>query len=377
MNFSYMDSFLDYLTWERHYPGVDCLVTVRGETVYRYGRGLADIDTCTPTVPNQLYNIFSASKVITCTAGMQLLERGRIALTQPLYDIFPEYRHMQVKTIGGVRPAKADITIGDLFTMTAGFSYELNRPSFDHVYAKTNGQMPLREVVRAMAADPLEFEPGSRWLYSLCHDVLGAVIEEVSGVSFGQYLKDNIYDPLGMKDTGFARTDDVCSRIAPMYERVMGTDGAEHIQKTDKLRPAYVFGSCYESGGAGIVTSVEDYIKFMVALCAGGTARDGTRILSKPAVELMRTNRLTGQQMTDYGHPGHGYGLGVRVTMNPAEAQELTPQQEFGWGGAAGAHVLMDPVNQVCMYYSQHMLNCNGEYVHPRLCNLLYGALDL
>ena len=377
MNFTHLENYLDYLTYDFGVPGVDCLVTKDGEELYRYGKGIADKDTGAKVQPNQLFNLYSASKPITCTAALQLVERGKIALNQPLYDIIPEFRNMKVMNADGKAvPAKKPIIMRHLFSMTAGFSYNLWNDAMKEVSRRTNGAMPTVESVKAFAAEPLSFEPGTHWQYSVCHDILGAVIEIVSGMSFGDYLKQNIFEPLEMNDTGFERSDEVCSRIAPLYE--LHDSGAENVFEKKPILPNYVLGPEYQSGGAGLVSSVDDYMKFIIAMYSGGVGKNGARILSKRAIDLMRTNQLDEVALKDYNWDaltGYGYGLGVRTNIHPEKAG-LSPAGEFGWSGAAGAYIHIDPENRIGLYYSQHMLNNMEHVIAPRLRNLLYAALE-
>lgn len=378
MNFTHLENYLNYLTNDFGVPGVDCLVTKDGKELYRYGKGIADKETGVRIRPHQLYNLFSASKPITCAAGLQLVEQGKISLNQPLYDIIPEFRNMTVMNADGkAAPAKRPILLRHLFSMTAGFSYELWPVAMKEVSRCTGGKMPTVESVKAFASEPLSFEPGTHWQYSVCHDIIGAVIEVVSGMRFGDYLKKNIFEPLEMNETGFERNDEIYARMASMYELHNG--GAKNIFEKKPLLPVHVLGPEYQSGGAGLVSSVEDYMKFIIAMYSGGVGKNGARILSSRAIDLMRTNQLDKTAQKDYfwdALTGYGYGLGVRTNIHPEKAGSLSPVGEFGWSGAAGAYIHIDPENRVGLYYSQHMLNNMEHIIAPRLRNLLYAALE-
>lgn len=298
---------------------------------------------------------------------------------QPVSDFIPEFRNMKVahRMLNGdveIVPAMRPIRIQDLFTMTGGLSYDLDSPAIRRIRRETDGRCPTLATVKAIADEPLLFEPGTHWNYSLCHDVIGALIEVISGKRFGDYLKEYIFDPLGMKDTSFCLPEEKRHRMAAQYRFDSGTRTYVPKQGND-----YVFGSEYESGGAGLISTVDDYMRFAEALCRFGTAENGERILSANSVKLMRMNHLTPQTLPDFNWihlSGYGYGLGVRTLLDPTRISTLCVEGEFGWSGAAGAYVIIDPENEVTVYYAQHMLSCQEEYIHPRLRNVVYADLQ-
>lgn len=379
MNFKALESFLDQITQWR-IPGADCAVYHKNQPVFRYSAGYADIQSQKPITPDNLYNLYSTSKVITCTAALQLFEQGKFLMNDPVWEYLPEFKEMYIKKTlpnGNIELVKAvnSITIRDLFTMCAGLTYDLYTPSLQAVKKETSGRCPTREVVKALAKDPIMFEPGTHFNYSLCHDVLGGLVEVISGMKFSQYLDENIFKPLGMKDTGFYLTDEKKQRIATQY--VFDDNACKVVEVPITIE--YVFGSEYESGGAGLISSVNDYIKFANALCNKGKAPNGERILNSRTIDLMRTNHLDETCLKDFNWPhmtGYGYGLGVRTMMDKAKNGSLSPVGEFGWPGAAGAYGLIDQENEVAVFYAQHLLNSQEAYVHPRLRNLVYKCLD-
>ena len=404
MDFTYLKQFLDHMAAERS-PGNAVAVYQGGKLVYEYASGYADLESKTPLKGDELFNIYSCSKVATVTAGVQLLERGQFLLTDPLYEYIPEFRHMQVRTASGhVVPAQNPITIGQLFTMTAGFNYNTKVPAFEKARQLTEGRMDTVEVIKCLAEEPLSFEPGTHWQYSLCHDVLAGLISVVSGQKFRDYVRQNIFEPLEMTSSVYHHTDETRQRTASQYTFVAGGGEAEtDIVEAQKGRRAasadatlsgtpiagtfknvgkevsHIFGEEYDSGGAGIITNVTDYAKLMAALAGFGVGANGERILSAQGVELMRTNQLTPEQMKDYSWrqcAGCGYGLGVRTHMDPAKSGLVCSLGEFGWGGAAGATVIADPSRQLGVFYAQHCLSPREEYYQPRLRNVVYTCLD-
>lgn len=380
MDFKELEAFLDYITKWR-IPGADCRVYYKNEPVFRYSAGYADVKTKKPITPDNLYFLYSTSKVITCTAALQLFEKGKFLLTDPVCEYLPEFKEMYVQKImenSEVQITKASnsIKIRDLFTMSAGLTYVLDAPSIQNVKKKTGNRCPTREIIKAFAGDPLVFEPGTHWNYSLCHDVLGGLIEVISGMKFSEYLSENIFKPLEMKDTGFYLNDDKRQRMASQYR----FNDEKNIAEEIPFENEYVLGSEYESGGAGLISSADDYMKFANALTNDGKAQNGERILGRRTIDLMRTNQLDETCLKDFNWAqlgGYGYGLGVRTLIDRAEAGSLSPLGEFGWCGAAGAYVLIDPDNRVTVFYVQHLRNNQEPYVHPRIRNIVYNCLDI
>ncbi len=393
MDFTNLKDFLDRAVSEFHSPGVDCIVYKDHKEVFRYYTGMRDIENKIPIDGNELYFIFSMTKILTCTCALQLLEQGKYLLNDPVSMYLPEFEKMEITTdeldneiarkieagevIGGGNTVKNDgyaktpITIKHLFTMTAGLDYDLESESIKK--ALREGRTSTRELVRAISETVLGFEPGTRFRYSLCHDVLGALIEVCSGQKFGEYMKENIFDKLGMRDTFFGKPKDE-ERLSRMPARYIYNE--ERIPQRLTLDCEYNLSEEYESGGAGLTSSAEDYALFLDALACGGVGKTGERILSESSIELMRTNHLSGEALADFDdwQTGYGYGLGVRTHMNPEKSGLLTPIGEFGWGGAAGAFALADPKNKLSITFFEHI---HGETPRLRSClrNTLYGCL--
>lgn len=332
----FTDSFLDM-----GIPGYDCIVMHNGRCVYRHSNGYSDIDSKTPINGKERINIYSCSKPITCVAAMQLWEKGKFSLDDKLSDYMPEFYEMNVKTDNGIRKAEKPILIKHLFEMTAGFSYDTNSESIRKLKADTNGTCPIREAMKYIAKEPLLFEPGERWEYSLCHDVLAAFVEVVSGVKFSRYVKENIFDRVGMKNSTFSLPDDELDTISSQYIFDYKENKPKKIGHEIQF---FKFGSMYESGGAGCISSLEDYILFLENL------RDGEVLLKRDTIELMIKNRLTEKQGKSYSlWQTHGYGLGLRCPKDNGEFDD------FGWGGAAGSYLAVDTKNNITVFYAQHM----------------------
>ena len=245
---------------------------------------------------------------------------------------------MTVKTEDGVRPAKKQIRMRDLFTMTAGLTYDLHSPGLERARTETQGRCPTRETMKYLAQDPLAFEPGTRYNYSLCHDVLAAAVEVISGEKFEVYVQKHIFEPMGMKDSSFLLPEGERCTLAPQYRFADGRPvriGPEAV---------HVLGSEYASGGAGLVSTTEDYIRFLEGLRTH-------QLLRPETLRLMTTDQLTEAERQSYGFLGrYGYGLGMRCPFPGL------PCQDYGWDGAAGAFAGVDPTRRVTLYYAQHLL---------------------
>ncbi len=378
MDFKPVSQLIDHIT-DWRIPWAEVHIMHRNETVFRYRNGFADLEKQALIGENQIFNLYSMTKILTCTAALQLVEKGRVLLSDPLSAYLPEYAEMDVLHTSpngnrSLERAAKPITVKDLFTMTAGFSYNLEAPSIQEAIKRAEGNLSTREFAAALAREPLLFEPGTRWNYSLCHDVLPALIEVVDGRKFGTYVQEEITGPLGMTDTGFTLSAEQQDRLAPQYE--FNDALGKAIRRDDN---PYRLGTKFESGGAGLFSTVSDYVLFLNALTNRGVSPDGARILSPASVELMRTDHLTERMHGDYNwphHAGYGFGLGVRTHVSKAVSGSLSPLGEFGWGGAAGCHAIIDPDSQLTVMYAQHLLNNQEPYVHPRLRNAIYGCLS-
>ncbi len=322
-------------------PCFDLIVYKDGKCILRHMGGYADPDKKIPLSGKEKYHIYSCSKLITCVAAMQLWEKGKFSLEDNLSDFMPVFGEMNVKTETGIEKAKLPIKIHHLFEMTAGFNYNLQTPELQTYYESCQRRCPTVALVNEIAKAPLEFEPGDGWCYSLCHDVLAALVEVLSGQKFETYVKEHIFDPLGMENSDFLHPMEDWDGFARQYRYNDQTEEFEPWWK-NTYRP----GKEYASGGAGCVSTVEDYIKFLEAL------RVGDVILKKETLIMMSTDCLTDSQraMYTYGSDSVGYGLGMRTPrLNPKRT-------EFGWGGAAGAFASVDPVNNITIYYAQHVI---------------------
>ena len=371
MNFDRITEYLDLLVSDKIAPSVDCIITQNHNRIYRYYTGFSDIKNNIAVNGNEQYIIFSMTKMVTCVCALQLLEQGKYQLDHPLSMYMPEFSKMRVKTEGKRKKySTTPITVRNLFSMSAGLNYKVDEKHITRT-AKKKGSN-TQSIVSSFSKTVLDFEPGTHFQYSLCHDVLGALIEIWSGMKFSEYFKENIAKPLGMKHTFFAKYhNENIENLAQIYK----VNPHENFDDRPQWNP-YIFSDNYESGGAGLISNTEDYSLFLEALANDGIASNGNRILQKETVELMKTNQLSDAQLEDFHklRKGYGYGLGVRTHMCPEESGSLSPVGEFGWDGAAGAFSMVDTANHISLTYFQHALNWDVK-THEKLRNLFYEAL--
>ena len=380
MKFDRLKDFLDYYLPMLGVPGSDTVIYKDHEEIFRHKSGYDNLKYRTPMRQDALHNIYSCTKLATCVAALQLIERGEILINDPLHVYFPEYKNMQVARRGAdgkvrLEKAKNPILIRHLFSMTSGLDYNLRRPSVDKVKKATGGACPTLDIVRALAEDPLVCEPGERYVYGLSHDVLGGVVELISGMKLGDYMKKNIFDPLGMKDTTFEIGQHNYERIASQYEYdSVGRCAIEVLKDSNANR----FGLEYQSGGSGLLSTVDDFILLTDALANGGVGKNGARILSSAAVKLLSSPSLTKEQATyfEIGHNmGYDYGLGVRIMRDPALGGSLVSKGAFGWDGKKMSLSVSDPENKLAIFHAEEITGMN-PILMPRLLNVIYSCLE-
>ncbi|HKM04179.1 MAG TPA: serine hydrolase domain-containing protein [Lachnospiraceae bacterium] len=391
MNFDKLTKYIDSLESKYGIPAVDCKITKDHKVIYRHMAGNSDYEKRKPLTDKNLFRLFSATKLITMTAVLQLVEAGKIRLYDELRQYLPEFDRLLVADEFVMEfpthwPTQDDkchlahktIRIIDLMTMTAGLSYDTGAKELMYIKEKSDNQATTRDVVREMAKMPLIYEPATRWSYSLAHDILAAVVEVISGMKFSDYLKKNIFEPLEIKDFYFHWDSELEKRICAIYMGVWGTDD---IKPDDGfMSNGFKITNNYESGGAGLAGSVDAYSMFADALCNDGVGANGKRILGSEMIALFTIEYTQGQMQTDFeftGKIGYGYGLGVRVLRDGTASK--TPIGEFGWDGAAGAYVVIDPFNHISIFYTQHIVGYPKVYsdIHPMIRDLSYEAMEL
>ena len=367
-DFTPLQTLMEEFVAQRDIPGVDITVAVGYDIVTRYYTGFADRAKRIPISDKTKYYLFSASKPITCAAVLRLVERGDIELDAPLSRYLPAFEHLTVDD--GIHPphtAQNPILVRDLFCMTNGYSYEYSA----RISAMEGGVCKTVPTLTHLAALPLRFEPHTRFAYGLGHDLLAALTETVTGQTYRDYLAEAVFKPLGMTRTAMHPTSDDRENLAALYRM---TDGVTH-----EIEPVntFIFGDEYDSGGAGIISCPEDYIKFAMTMTAGGISANGYRLLHPETVELMRKPHLNEKELATFnvGFTGYSYGLGVRTHIDPAVSGRLSPVGEFGWDGAAGAFTSFDPENKITIYYAQHVIGTPHPVNHKDILNTVYRCI--
>ena len=332
--------------------GVVTLVARDGKIVHFVPVGQRGADDDRPMTKDALFRIFSMSKPITAVAAMMLYEEGKFALSDPVAKFVPELADPDVLVDGELVPAEQTMTMRHLLTHTTGLSYGFN-PRGNPVDAKYAEVQPfagkdLDEFAERLGTLPLMFEPGERWHYSVAVDVTGLVVQRLGGMSFDAFLKERLFDPLGMADTFFNVPADKLDRLLPNH-RWDGEEG-KLVQLDAPYEDTQLF-----SGGGGLVSSTMDYLRFSEMVRRGGEL-DGVRILSPKTVEFMTANHLP-STVTGGGsgeNPllgaetrGFGFGLGFGVNTNPVGTGVLGSLGEYSWGGAAGTVFWVDPVEEM------------------------------
>ncbi len=325
------------------------------------------------TEPERLYWLYSATKLFTAVMYCRLMERGLLRGSDPVSDYLPEYGKLTVGLTGDQKPAETVPTLEQLITMCGGLTYDIFSPHIAQAADRST-----RGIVREIAKMPLFAQPGETFLYSLCHDVLAAVMEQATGKRYAELLREEIMEPLGMHSTGFHPDALQQGRFMPQFAWNEKEQKAEPCPLTNQ----FCFSDAYDSGGAGLFSCLGDYILLPEALANGGTGRSGYALLKPETIGQMRRNRLNPAQTegfrTRWGYRlgSYGYGLGVRTRLNQLDGSGA-PVGEFGWDGAAGAYALIDPERKLSVFYVQHVLNmgCGFERNHPKLRDLVYQCL--
>ena len=352
----------------RTIAGAVTLVARRGRIAHFEAQGFMDVETKKAMPKDGIFRLASTSKPITAVAVMMLVEEGKIRLNDPVSRFIPEFKNLNKVAVpkpgapatpagrgagpGGqstgdvtfdVVSASREITIRDLLTHTSGL---VSGGLGASVAAKLAPRAPtdtLATYIPKLAAVPLDFQPGTLWRYSgqAGFDVLSRIVEVVSGQPFDQFLKVRLFDPLGMKDTGFAATGDRAARLATVYRRT--PNGLERSDNPNALSSATYF-----SGAGGLLSTAEDYLQFAQMLVNGGQL-NGKRLLSPRTVELLAANHTGDMVNGQFGRPprGMGFGLGVQVVQDAVAADLRQSAGTFGWAGAYGTNVNMDPKEQM------------------------------
>jgi CubicO group peptidase (beta-lactamase class C family) len=339
--------------------GAVSMVWHRGEVLQVNEFGCRDIESNLPMQRDTIFRIASMTKPVTVAAAMAMVEEGKLALTDPVTRWLPEMADMRVLTdpngpLDNTVPADRPITVEDLMTHRSGLAYTFSVGGpISRAYRMVSLRQDQDHWLTEVAALPLVHQPGERLTYSQGTEVLGIILSRIEGKSLHDILTERIFEPLDMPDTGFYLTPDKRDRTATMY-RLDAHNGLQH----DAMGPIPVKEPSFCQGGAGLMSTVDDYVRFARMLLAGGTV-DGVRVLSEPSVQLMRADRLTEDQHRQpfLGMPfwiGRGFGLNLSVVTDPAKSARLfgpAGRGTFSWPGAYGTWWQADPENDLILIY--------------------------
>jgi CubicO group peptidase (beta-lactamase class C family) len=360
------------------------LLIGRGDQIaYQWQSGVAD---------DAIFRIASMTKPITSIALMQLVEQGRVALSDPVAKYIPEFADLGVFVSGGgnkpfvTRPPTTRLNVIDLMRHTSGFTYSFQeRTPVDAAYRRTELEHALKNDSKSfidhLASIPLEFDPGTSWNYSVSTDVLGVIVERVSGQALPDYFAEHIFGPLGMVDTGFHISADKAARIPNCYAyhptekmTLFDSSGADSF---------WANGWRFNSGGGGLASTIADYHRFCRMLLNGG-ALDGVQIISPKTLELMIANHLPGggdltqhskSLFSEAENAGIGFGLGFAVNINPAATMLAGSKGEFYWGGMYSTAFTIDPVEDLIMIFMTQLMPSSTYPVRRELRTMMYAAL--
>jgi CubicO group peptidase (beta-lactamase class C family) len=369
--------------------GVVAMIVRNGRVVYEQAVGMADREARRAMTPRTLFRIASQTKAVTSVAAMMLVEEGKLGLNDPVSRYIPAYSRTTVATvvdsagmkIARVVPARRQITIRDLLTHLTGVSYGTDSlvreryaaaelgPNAGAGWYFTDKREPVCVSMERLATLPFVAQPGERWVYGYSSDILGCVVERASGLAFDKFVRTRITEPLGMADTRFCVPAADRERLAAVYS--LGPKGLERAPEGPRGQGDYVDGPCASfSGGAGLVSTAGDYIRFLTMLAAGG-ALGGTSILSPTTVSLM-THDHVGDL---YGGPESGFGLGFEVFADPPRAGRYGSPGAYGWGGAYFTSYWVDPQQKLAVVMMTQLAPATGSLLQDRFRALVYQAI--
>jgi CubicO group peptidase (beta-lactamase class C family) len=384
------------------FPGTQLVVYRRGKVVHSAVQGLADLERNIPIKDDTIFRVYSMTKPITTVAFMMLFEEGRVALDEPVHKYIPEWKDLGVFVAGTgpaflTRPPARPMQIVDLLRHTSGLTYGFQQRSNVDAFYRTRkiGEMEkfgtLDSMIEELARIPLEFSPGEAWNYSVSTDVIGYLIGKISGQPFEQFLKERIFNRLGMSDTDFHVPADKAHRLAACYSadpqgatafHATGRRGSLTLQD-DPATSSFLSPPSFISGGGGLVSTAGDYLTFCRALLNGGEL-GGVRLLGPKTLALMTSNHLPGGHylpemsrslFSEAAYNGIGFGLGFSVTMDPAKTLIPGSVGEYAWGGAATTSFWIDPMEELIAIFMTQVLPSSAYPIRRELRTMIYAAI--
>lgn len=382
---------MEHAVAEGETVGCSILVFKNGRELYYAAAGMADKENEKRIERDTIFRLYSMTKPVTAAAAMILVERGRIDLMDPVSLYLPGFKNQNVLENGEIAPVKREVEIKDLFNMTSGLIYPdhtFGQPGyemgelFDEIIRRldTKEEMTTIEVGNRMGQCTLAFQPGTSWKYGTSADVLGAVVEAVSGMSFGEFLEQEIFNPLGMEDTGFWVKPEKLDRLARVYER-----DAEETWKLYQgnhlgIRNTMDRSPGFESGGAGLVSTLDDYMKFAQMLLRGGMYSD-QRILTEKAARYLTSAGLSPQQKEVFsarmhGLEGYSYSNFMRIMTDSGQAMVLGTEGDYGWDGWLGGYFENSPADQITFVMMMQRTETGTCGLTRRLKNMVWSLVS-
>lgn len=369
--------------------GAHTLIARHGEVVYSNCAGMADMERRLKWQSDTILRIYSMTKPVTTVALMMLLEKGLLCLDDPVEEYIPAFKDMQVlrpgaQDISQTAPAEVKLTIHHLLLHTSGLTYGFNAGPLSAAYndAKVDFAVlkrSLAEEIDNLATLPLQFTPGTRWNYGVSTDVVGRLVEIISGMRLDQFFQENIFAPLGMGDTSFYLPEEKADRMASLYGP--GENGSLSLMESGENSLFLNQRMKGFSGGGGLLSTAGDYLKFCEMLRCGGSYGE-TRLLGPRIVDFMKNNHLPGD-LKSIGEPvfaeipfaGVGFGLGGWVMLSPPKAEIIGSAGDFGWGGRASTVFWIDPVEELSVIFMTQFKPSNHYRLRRELRALTYQAL--
>lgn len=371
-------------------PGCLTLVARGGEICYLKGEGMMDLERDKPMRDDAIFRIYSMSKPITSIALMMLHEKGAFSMSDPVRRFIPNWKDLQIYKAGTwplmqTVPATSEMTVRDLFMHTSGLTYGFLRgTNVDRAYRQLEVQhirpgYTLQNMVDELAGLPLEFNPGEEWNYSVATDVLGYLVEVLSGQSLAEYFQEHIFAPLGMVDTTFEIADDKVDRFSACYSR----DLQKNLVLQDDPQNSEYRDRSFYSGGGGLISTIGDYYRFCQMLMNGGEL-NGHRILGPRTVEFMTQNHLPGGvdmsefargSFSETAYEGIGFGLGFAQRVDAVKGGNMGSIGEYFWGGMASTIFWNDPAEDLSVIFMTQLIPSGTFNFRGQLQSIIYSAL--
>jgi CubicO group peptidase (beta-lactamase class C family) len=380
-----LDSVMNAYVSEGRIAGMVTLVARQGQVAQMKGYGTIDIASGQPMPADAIFRIASQTKALVSVAAMILVEEGRLLLSDPVADYIPAFAQSSVAVVEGEGdarrvtevPARRPMTIRDLLTHTSGLGYGGGPSSEQWRAAGIQGWYfadraePIAATVERIATLPLDAHPGERYVYGYSTDVLGVVVERISGMSLDAFIRSRITEPLGMRDTHFYLPPEKASRLAAVHAATESGGVERAPADGSNGQGAYLSGPRQSfSGGAGLLSTANDYARFLQMLLDGGEL-DGVRVLGPATVALMTRDHLG----PVYTAPGAGFGLGFEVTEDPGLAGKMDSPGAFRWGGAYFSTYWVDPEQELVAVFLAQLIPSRGLDLHEKFSNLVYQSI--